>query len=115
MRSVSVSSRIETNYEIYAREVNAFRALPLAIDGLKTVQRRLFINGAKLCANKLVKSNSIIGDTISHNHPHGDSALYAALVNLVNDHNPLFEGQGNWGGFSHEAAAMRYTSAKISE
>jgi hypothetical protein len=114
MRTATVSSRIEQNYEIYAREVNAFRALPLALDGLKLVQRRLFINGAKLCANSLVKSNSIIGDTISHNHPHGDVSLYQALVNLVNDYNPLFEGQGNWGGFSHEPAAMRYTSAKLS-
>lgn len=110
-----ISNRIKSAYIEYATEVNIHRALPLVYDGLKTVQRRLLINGARICHSSLVKSASIIGETMANNHPHSDLSLYGTLVNLVNDFYPMFIGQGNWGGFKTPCAAARYTSVRLSD
>lgn len=110
-----ISNRIKTAYIEYATEVNIHRALPLMYDGLKTVQRRLLLNGVRICNNQLVKSASIIGETMANNHPHSDASLYETLVNLVNDICPMFTGQGNWGGYKTPCAASRYTAVKLSE
>jgi hypothetical protein len=110
-----ISDQIKNAYIEYSKEVNVHRAMPLVYDGLKTVQRRLLINGAKICANNLVKSASLIGETMANNHPHSDLSLYGTLVNIVNDINPLFIGQGNWGGYQIPPAASRYTAVKLSE
>ncbi len=110
-----ISDRIKAAYIEYATEVNIHRALPLVYDGLKTVQRRLLLNGARICSNQLVKSASIIGETMANNHPHSDASLYETLVNLVNDKCPMFIGQGNWGGYKTPCAASRYTAVKLSE
>ena len=101
-----IGKKIEENYVIYGIEVNTQRQFPLVYDGLKPVQRRLLINGAILCADSNVKSARLIGDTLGKNHPHGDISLYDSLVNLVNDDNPLFIGEGNWGGYLEEATAF---------
>ena len=110
-----ISDRIKDAYIEYAKEVNAHRALPLVYDGLKTVQRRLLINGSRICANNLVKSATIIGETMANNHPHSDVSLYGTLVNMVNDYEPMFDGQGNWGGYQTPYAAARYTSVRLSK
>jgi DNA gyrase subunit A len=112
---VSISEKIKSNYIDYAIEVNTYRALPSVFDGLKVVQRRLLLTGAKIAHSKLVKSASLIGECMANYHPHGDSSLYSALVGLVNDDYPMFTGQGNWGDFETSPAAYRYTSAKLSD
>ena len=112
---VSISQKIKSNYIDYAKEVNTYRALPSVFDGMKVVQRRLLLTGAKIAQSKLVKSASIIGECMARFHPHGDSSLYEALVGLVNDNYPMFVGQGNWGDFETGAAAYRYTSVRLSD
>jgi hypothetical protein len=111
----NISRKIEENYITFGIEVNTQRSFPLVYDGFKPVQRRLLINGAHLCVDGDVKSARLIGDTLGKNHPHGDVSLYESLVNLVNDDNPLFIGQGNWGGYQEVAAAMRYTEVRLSK
>jgi DNA gyrase subunit A len=110
-----ISNQIKNAYIEYSKEVNVHRAMPLVYDGLKTVQRRLLINGARICSNSLVKSASLIGETMANNHPHSDLSLYGTLVNLVGDYNSMFTGQGNWGGYQVPPAASRYTAVKLSE
>lgn len=112
---ISISEKIKSNYIDYAVEVNTYRAIPSMYDGLKSVQRRLFLTGSKIARNSLVKSASIIGECMANYHPHGDLSLYNALVGLVNDPYPMFLGQGNWGDIETSPAAYRYTSVKLSE
>lgn len=115
MNEISISQKIKQNYVDYAIEVNTYRSLPSVFDGLKVVQRRLLLTGAKIAQDKLTKSASIIGECMAKYHPHGDSSLYGTLVSLVNDSYPMFIGQGNWGDYETNAAAYRYTSAKLSD
>jgi hypothetical protein len=109
-----IGKRVEENYIRFGIEVNTQRAFPLVYDGFKPVQRRLLINGARLCTDHNVKCAALLGDTLGKNHPHSPDALYQTLVNLVNDDNPLFIGQGNFGGYREEAAAFRYTEVRLS-
>jgi len=118
---VSIEDEVKTDYLNYAMSVIIARALPDVRDGLKPVHRRLMYSMGELglrhnAATK--KCARIVGDTMGKYHPHGDLALYDALVRMAQDFSlryPLIEGQGNFGSLEPAgAAAMRYTEAKLS-
>ena len=112
----------ETSYIDYAMSVIAARALPDVRDGLKPVQRRILYsmielnNGPDKPHRKCAR---IVGDTMGKYHPHGDSSIYGALVNLAQEWStryPLVDGHGNFGSVDGDgAAAMRYTEARLSK
>ena len=117
---VSIEDEVKTDYLNYAMSVIVSRALPDVRDGLKPVHRRLLYSMGELglrhnAATK--KCARIVGDTMGKYHPHGDLALYDALVRMAQDFSlryPLVEGQGNFGSLAPDgAAAMRYTEAKL--
>ena len=113
---------MEESYIDYAMSVIASRALPDVRDGLKPVQRRVLYsmielnNGPDKPHRKCAR---IVGDTMGKYHPHGDSSIYGALVNMAQDWNfryPLVDGHGNFGSVDGDgAAAMRYTEARLSK
>ena len=113
---------METSYIDYAMSVIAARALPDVRDGLKPVQRRVLYsmvelnNGPDKPHRKCAR---IVGDTMGKYHPHGDSSIYGALVNMAQDWStryPLVDGHGNFGSEDGDgAAAMRYTEARLSK
>jgi len=119
---VAISSETRRRYLNYALSVISSRALPDVRDGLKPVQRRILYvmyDGLRLVANgKTRKCAKICGDTTGSYHPHGDMAVYEALVRLAQDFTlryPLVIGQGNFGSIMGlRAAAARYTEAKLS-
>jgi len=108
---------IPTFYSEYGRYISRFRMIPLDIDGLLPVERRLLLVMYEIARNKLVKSAKIVGQLIGTYHPHGDVSAYGSLVNLVRS------GFGDatkstWGGPGLEdtsAPAMRYTETKLEE
>jgi len=101
------------SYLEYARYVNSTRSLVDIRDGLKTVQRRILITCKAI--NKKAKCAQIVGECMAKYHPHGDSSVYGALVNMVRNQVSLLEGQGSFGtqGDDDGAAAMRYTGAQL--
>ena len=110
-----IEEEIKDSYINYAMSVIVGRALPDVRDGLKPVQRRILytMNQLILQHNKPYKKSArIVGDTLGRFHPHGDTAVYDALVRMVQDFSlryPLVDGQGNWGSVDGDtAAAMRY-------
>ena len=113
---------MEQSYIEYAMSVIASRALPDVRDGLKPVQRRVLYsmielnNGPDKPHRKCAR---IVGDTMGKYHPHGDSSIYGALVNMAQDWStryPLVDGHGNFGSVDGDgAAAMRYTEARLSK
>src|SRR5699024_5344211 len=113
---------MDTSYINYAMSVIASRALPDVRDGLKPVQRRILYsmielnNGPDKPHRKCAR---IVGDTMGKYHPHGDSSIYGALVNLAQEWStryPLVDGHGNFGSVDGDgAAAMRYTEARLSK
>ena len=119
---VDLKKTMETSYIDYAMSVIASRALPDVRDGLKPVQRRVLYsmvelnNGPDKPHRKCAR---IVGDTMGKFHPHGDSSIYGALVNMAqewNMRNPLIDGHGNFGSEDGDgAAAMRYTEARLSK
>ncbi len=119
---VDLKKTMETCYIDYAMSVIAARALPDVRDGLKPVQRRVLYsmielnNGPDKPHRKCAR---IVGDTMGKYHPHGDSSIYGALVNMAQDWNfryPLVDGHGNFGSMDGDgAAAMRYTEARLSK
>ncbi len=122
VHEVDLRSKMETSYIDYAMSVIASRALPDVRDGLKPVQRRILYamielnNGPDKPHRKCAR---IVGDTMGKYHPHGDSSIYGALVNLAQDWStryPLVDGHGNFGSVDGDgAAAMRYTEARLSK
>ena len=122
VHEVDLKKTMETSYIDYAMSVIAARALPDVRDGLKPVQRRILYsmielnNGPDKPHRKCAR---IVGDTMGKYHPHGDSSIYEALVKLAQDFNtryPLVDGHGNFGSVDgDEAAAMRYTEARLSK
>ncbi len=119
---VDLKKTMESSYIEYAMSVIAARALPDVRDGLKPVQRRILYamielnNGPDKPHRKCAR---IVGDTMGKYHPHGDSSIYGALVNLAQEWNtryPLVDGHGNFGSVDGDgAAAMRYTEARLSK
>jgi len=122
VQEVDLRKTMETSYVNYAMSVIVARALPDARDGLKPVQRRILYamielnNGPDKPHRKCAR---IVGDTMGKYHPHGDSSIYGALVNLAQDWStryPLVDGHGNFGSVDGDgAAAMRYTEARLSK
>ncbi len=122
IQEVDLQKTMESSYVNYAMSVIASRALPDARDGLKPVQRRILYamielnNGPDKPHRKCAR---IVGDTMGKYHPHGDSSIYGALVNLAQEWStryPLVDGHGNFGSIDGDgAAAMRYTEARLSK
>lgn len=122
IHEVDLKEKMETFYIDYAMSVIASRALPDVRDGLKPVQRRVLYSMIELNNGPDKphrKSARIVGDTMGKYHPHGDSSIYGALVNLAQDWStryPLVDGHGNFGSVDGDgAAAMRYTEARLSK
>ena len=122
IHDVDLKERMETFYIDYAMSVIAARALPDVRDGLKPVQRRVLYSMIELNNGPDKphrKSARIVGDTMGKYHPHGDSSIYGALVNMAQDWStryPLVDGHGNFGSMDGDgAAAMRYTEARLSK
>lgn len=122
IQDVDLQKTMETSYVNYAMSVIASRALPDARDGLKPVQRRILYAMAELGNypdKPPRKCARIVGDTMGKYHPHGDSSIYGALVNLAQEWStryPLVDGHGNFGSVDGDgAAAMRYTEARLSK
>ncbi len=121
IHEVDLKKTMETSYIDYAMSVIVSRALPDVRDGLKPVQRRVLWsmielnNGPDKPHRKCAR---IVGDTMGKYHPHGDSSIYGALVNMAQDwsfHYPLVDGHGNFGSVDGDSpAAMRYTEARLS-
>ena len=122
INNVDLKKTMEKSYIDYAMSVIAARALPDVRDGLKPVQRRILFSMIEL-HNEPDKPHRkcarIVGDTMGKYHPHGDSSIYGALVNMAQDWNlryPLVDGHGNFGSVDGDgAAAMRYTEARLSK
>ena len=119
--SVDIDREMRQSYLDYAMSVITARALPDVRDGLKPVQRRILfaMRGLGLQADRPTrKSARIIGEVLGKYHPHGDSAVYDAMVRMAQDFSlryPLVDGQGNFGSVDGDgAAAMRYTEARLS-
>jgi DNA gyrase subunit A len=120
MSDVDALNHVASCYCDYASEVNGHRSIPSSRDGLKRVQRRLLSTFLlKERSNDEIASSSIIGSTIKYYHPHGESSIYGAMVKMINDHQPVLEGHGNFGqrlfSMTLGPAAPRYTKAKINE
>ena len=120
IQKIDVEESIKTSYLDYSMSVIIGRALPDARDGLKPVHRRILYAMDKLgvgSKSKHKKSARIVGDVIGKYHPHGDTAVYDALVRLAQDFTmriPAVDGQGNFGSMDGDgAAAMRYTEARM--
>ncbi|MBM3324413.1 MAG: DNA gyrase subunit A, partial [Calditrichaeota bacterium] len=118
---VNVEDEMKSSYLDYSMSVIVSRALPDVRDGLKPVHRRILYGMQELglgAGRAFKKSARIVGDVMGKYHPHGDMAIYDALVRLVQDFSmryPLVEGQGNFGSIDGDsAAAMRYTEARLS-
>ena len=119
---VNLKDALEERYLAYALSTIMGRALPDARDGLKPVHRRILhgMNILKLAPNaSFKKSAKIVGDVMGSFHPHGDQAIYDALVRLAQDFSsryPLIDGQGNFGNIDGDsAAAYRYTEARMTD
>ena len=121
IHDIDLKKTMEKSYIDYAMSVIASRALPDVRDGLKPVQRRVLYsmielnNGPDKPHRKCAR---IVGDTMGKYHPHGDSSIYGALVNMAQEWStryPLVDGHGNFGSVDGDgAAAMRYTEARLS-
>ena len=122
IHEVDLKDTMEESYINYAMSVIASRALPDVRDGLKPVQRRILYSMSELNNTPDKphrKCARIVGDTMDKYHPHGDSSIYGALVNMAQDwatRYPMVDGHGNFGSVDGDgAAAMRYTEARLSK
>ena len=118
---VDIEEKMRSAYLDYAMSVITARALPDVRDGLKPVQRRILYAMHDMGirhGTPTRKSARIVGEVLGKYHPHGDTAVYDAMVRMAQDFSmryPLVEGQGNFGSVDGDgAAAMRYTEARIS-
>ena len=122
VQDIDLADEMEASYIDYAMSTIVSRAIPDIRDGLKPVQRRLLYSMDDLGASPSAayrKSARVVGDTMGKYHPHGDSALYDALVRMAQPFSlryPLVDGQGNFGSVDGDpAAAMRYTETRLTE
>jgi DNA gyrase subunit A len=122
IRPISISDEMKRSYLEYAMSVIVSRALPDIRDGLKPVHRRILYAMQRLGLDwnkKHMKSSKVVGDTMGDFHPHGNLAIYDALVRLAQDFSmrvPLIDGQGNFGSVDGDPpAAERYTEARLSK
>ncbi|MCF6139128.1 DNA gyrase subunit A [Pseudalkalibacillus berkeleyi] len=121
-KEINISDEIRTSFMDYAMSVIVSRALPDVRDGLKPVHRRILyaMNDLGMTADKAYKKSArIVGEVIGKYHPHGDTAVYDAMVRMAQDfnyRNMLIDGHGNFGSVDGDAAAaMRYTEARMSK
>ncbi|MDD3288681.1 MAG: DNA gyrase subunit A [Alphaproteobacteria bacterium] len=119
---INVEDEMQRSYLDYAMSVIVSRALPDVRDGLKPVHRRILYamkEGGYDSSKSYKKSARIVGDVMGKYHPHGDSAIYDAMVRMAQDFSmrlPLVDGQGNFGSMDGDsAAAMRYTEARLAK
>jgi DNA gyrase subunit A len=122
IQSINIEETLQSSYLDYSMSVIVGRALPDVRDGLKPVHRRILYAMDKLSLShgaKFKKSARIVGDVIGQYHPHGDTAVYDALVRMAQDFSmrmELVDGQGNFGSVDGDsAAAMRYTEARMTK
>ena len=122
VEEIALREALEERYLAYALSTIMHRALPDARDGLKPVHRRILYAMRQLRLDPgaaFKKSARVVGDVMGNFHPHGDQAVYDALVRLAQDfaqRYPLVDGQGNFGNIDGDnAAAMRYTEARLTE
>ena len=120
IKSIAMYDEMSSSYLSYAMSVIVSRALPDVRDGLKPVHRRILYamyKGGFDWTKQFRKSARIVGDVIGKYHPHGDQAVYDALVRMVQEFSmslPLIDGQGNFGSIDGDPpAAMRYTETKL--
>ena len=120
IRPISITEEMKRSYLDYAMSVIVARALPDARDGLKPVHRRILHSmneNGHTPDKKYVKSARVVGDVMGRYHPHGDQAIYDALVRMAQDFSmrlPLIDGQGNFGSVDGDPpAAMRYTECRL--
>ena len=119
IEDVDVSTEMQGSFLEYAYSVIYSRALPDARDGLKPVQRRILFQMSEMGLRPdrgHVKSARVVGDVMGRLHPHGDTAIYDALVRLAQDFTmrvPLVDGHGNFGSLDDGPAAARYTEARL--
>src|ERR1700754_1821524 len=118
--NISIEDEMRKSYLDYAMSVIVSRAIPDVRDGLKPVHRRILYGMLELGVDwnrPYKKSARIVGDVMGKYHPHGDSAIYDALVRMAQDFSmrlPLIDGQGNFGSVDGDpAAAMRYTESRL--
>src|SRR4030043_704199 len=119
---ISIEEEMKISYLDYAMSVIIGRALPEVRDGLKPVQRRILyamFREGLLPGRKYSKCAGVVGEVLKKYHPHGDTAVYDALVRLAQDFNmryPLLDGQGNFGSVDGDPpAAYRYTEARLNK
>lgn len=123
IQSTEITSELSTSYLDYAMSVIVSRALPDVRDGLKPVHRRILYAmhtmGLHFSTSGTTKSAKVVGEVLGKYHPHGDTAVYDAMVRLAQDFSmryPLVHGQGNFGSVDGDsAAAMRYTEVKLAK
>ena len=122
IEGISIIDEMKRSYLDYAMSVIVSRALPDVRDGLKPVHRRILYamqEGGYTPDKKYRKSAAIVGDVMGKYHPHGDSAIYDALVRLAQPHSMslmLVDGQGNFGSIDNDPpAAMRYTESRMAK
>ena len=122
IRQINIDVEMQASYLDYAMSVITARALPDVRDGLKPVQRRILyaMDDMGLDPDKPYKKWArIVGEVLGKYHPHGDAAVYEAMVRMAQDFSlryPLVDGQGNFGSVDGDsAAAMRYTEARLSQ
>ncbi len=122
IRPVAISDEMRRSYLDYAMSVIVSRALPDVRDGLKPVHRRILFAMRELGVNwnsKYVKSARVVGETMGKYHPHGNLAIYDALVRMAQDWSlrvPLIDGQGNYGSMDGDPpAAERYTECRLAK
>src|SRR6187399_708219 len=120
IRPIRIEDEMRVSYLDYAMSVIVARALPDVRDGLKPVHRRILYTMGEMglsATSSFRKCAAIVGEVMGKYHPHGDSAIYDALVRLAQDFSmryPLVDGQGNFGSVDGDtAAAMRYTEARL--
>src|SRR3974390_3336411 len=120
IRPVSIAEEMKRSYLDYAMSVIVARALPGPADGLKPVHRRILYSmheNGHTPDKKYVKSARVVGDVMGKDHPHGDQAIYDALVRMAQDFSMrlmLIDGQGNFGSVDGDPpAAMRYTECRL--
>jgi DNA gyrase/topoisomerase IV subunit A len=120
VRPVTIEEEMKRSYLDYAMSVIVARALPDVRDGLKPVHRRILYSmheQGHTPDKKYVKSARVVGDVMGKYHPHGDQAIYDALVRMAQDFSmrlPLIDGQGNFGSIDGDPpAAMRYTECRL--
>ena len=117
---IALEEEMKSSFLDYAMSVIIARALPDVRDGLKPVHRRILHTQQQLSNfwnRPFLKSARVVGDCMGKFHPHGDAAIYDALVRMAQDFSmryPLADGQGNWGSVDGDpAAAMRYTEVRM--